>query len=159
MLSWIGELGPGECDWIGRCACSSMMWDDTRGVVGGASDGDRTSSSHIDLKEQIMLANEAIWNFANQLENRLSKSDCCTVEFWTCCLPGNILISIIASSSSTPADLTMADPGELRERKRSDFIPSLAQQQQLRPPEQSTCTTLIDAPHVEDSASRTARPS
>jgi hypothetical protein len=30
-----------------------------------------------------MLANEAIWNCANQLENRLSKSDCCTVEFWT----------------------------------------------------------------------------
>lgn len=53
------------------------------GVVGGASDGDRTSSFHIDLKEQIMRAVEAIWNCADQLENRLSKSDCCTVEFWT----------------------------------------------------------------------------
>lgn len=58
----------------------------------------------------------------------------------------------------------MADPGELRERKRSDFTPSLVRGNNSdnydhQPPEQSTCTTLTEAPHVEDSASRTARPS
>jgi hypothetical protein len=111
-----------------------------------------------------MLANEAIWNCANQLENRLSKSDCCTVEFWTCCFRLVTYFSIIASSSSTSADLTMADPGELRERKRSDFTPSLVRGDNSnnydhQPPEQSTCTTLTEAPHVEASASRTDRPS